>query len=166
MCAVGDGDGSDSEKRMEALMPVSNQAGADAPKSYKEIALADFGFEIVVLAIFEDVIERHEAKANLGIAFPAPVLRFRISNQPVDRLRKQVVDEPSLTVVNNLNVAVHAGFFDEVLGQVTFLALDKIVELAAEEIAGVDRGQIEERGFAFRVAEGFQSKNWINRHDL
>src|SRR6266702_1154338 len=118
----------------------------------------------MVVLVFKYVVERHESGAHLGVALSAPKLRLRVANQPVDGARAEVVDVPALLIVQECDVAGDARLLQKPHDDRTSIAVDEVVELAAEEVAGVRGHKIQKRGFAFGVAERLKRDDGIDSH--
>ena len=113
--------------------------------------------------VFENIVEGHEPCADLRVALSAAVLRVGIAEQPVDRLGEEMIDLPSLPVVEDFDVAGDAAFSRKSITIEPLLPVDEVIELAAKEVAGVGGDKVKERGLAFRVAERFKSGDRIDR---
>ena len=71
---------------------------------------------------------------------------------------------PALLVIEELDVPGNARLFEKAHHERALVPVRKVIELATQKIAGVDRDQIQERGLAFRIANRFERKNGVNVH--
>ena len=71
---------------------------------------------------------------------------------------------PALLVIEELDVPGNARLFEKAHHKRALVAVGKVIELAAQKMAGVDGDKIQECGLAFCVAEGFESENGIDIH--
>src|SRR6266851_4273210 len=112
----------------------------------------------------EDEVQHHETRLNVGVPLDAAVLRVGPFERLIDRLRGQVVDVPPLTALDHLKMAVAISLLEKSGEKRTPVAPREAAILAAKEVAGVYRDQIEERSLAFEVSDGFERRDWIVVH--
>ena len=59
----------------------------------------------MLTVVFENIVEGDDVGADLGIALPAPFLRLGIAQQAIDCASGDMIDMPSLLVVQDFKVA-------------------------------------------------------------
>ena len=127
----------------------------------KESDLCFAGFKKVFDQMQQDIIERHEPQLDLGVAFPAAVLRVGIIEQPVKRFVKQVVDVTLLAEVENSNVSSASCPEQKMLGDGPIVPVDELIELATEKVAGVNSHEVKEAGLALRIPQILDAANGV-----
>src|SRR6185437_15828577 len=75
-----------------------------------------------------------------------------------------MIDLPSLPVIHRLDVSSLARLFEKAHHQGALVAVGEVIELAAQEIAGVDRHQVQERGLALGITERLKRCDGIACH--
>ena len=129
------------------------------------------GDEVMLVFIFENIVEGHQPRTDHAVALPSAILRVGVAEEPVDRLGEEMIDVESLAVVDGFDMPGIVGLFEKASGEKAFVPVDEVVELAAQKVAGVGRDKIQERGLAFRVAERFKSgerdrQSWLKLQNV
>jgi hypothetical protein len=61
----------------------------------------------------EDEVQHHETRLNIRVALNAAVLGVVPFERPIDRLRGQMVDVPTLTALDHMKMAVAIGLLEK-----------------------------------------------------
>ena len=116
-----------------------------------------FGFEVVVLLVFEDESKQHWPGQHELPRVASAVAEILFAYFSIERLREKVMDTPHAGVLAPTGMAVAFELQAEFRASLAPLDAGKGEELVQGEVAGVRGDDVDEAGFGFRVAESLQS---------
>ena len=93
-----------SRMRPIALRDLRQRFQRDAKFFMKELHLLLLGLQKLLPKMAEHIIEQHEPGLNLSVAFAASVLRVFLAEDAVDPFRLQVVDVPSMFILDGADM--------------------------------------------------------------
>ena len=79
----------------------------------------------MLVFIFENIIEGHQARTDHAVALPSAVLRVGVAEEPVDRLGEEMIDMEPLAVVNGFDMPGVVGFFEKASGEKAFVPVNE-----------------------------------------
>src|SRR5712672_2697127 len=92
----------------------------------------------------EDIVEHDEPPADFSCALGATILRVLLADNPVEGLGMKLIERPARFTLNFPNVAAPSCLAQKLCSDGAAFALDEQIELAPEEMSGIDGNSVQE----------------------
>jgi hypothetical protein len=147
-------------------VPLSRQMfTTDIEVTAEQVKLLTFCCNESVISMLHDEIKSHDAALDCEYLVLPPIAVIRLPDQVVKWLRADVVQNTVSTVRCCSHVLVRDCPLEEVFVELAAILTDKRQKLPPDEVATVERGETEKRGFSFRVTGGFKARDaFVVRH--
>src|SRR3954466_12057815 len=98
--------------------------------------------ELFLPQIPENIVEHDQTASDFSCALDATILRILLADDPVERLGMNLIERPARLTLNLPNVAAPSCLAQKLRGDGAAFSLDEQIELAPQEIPGIDGDRI------------------------